>query len=101
MLRPWPAQSPDLSVIENVWEILKEKIFHRKLRTLDEFWEVAVEEWNNISREQISFLYDSIPRRLNTVLMSRGGHTHRGENEFENFYDSDPESESSLEGGNG
>jgi len=75
VLRPWPAQSPDLSVIENVWEILKEKIFHRKPRTLDDLWEVAVEEWNSITREQIRSLYDSIPRRLNAVLVSRGGHT--------------------------
>jgi len=75
VLRPWPAQSPDLSVIESVWEILKEKIFHRKPRTLDDLWEVAVEEWNSITREQIRSLYDSIPRRLNAVLVSRGGHT--------------------------
>ena len=31
----WPPNSPDLSPIENVWAILKEKLSKRKIRNLD------------------------------------------------------------------
>ena len=75
VLSSWPAQSPDLSVIENMWQILKEKIFHRNPRTHEDLWGVAAEEWNNIPRERIRSLHDSIPRWLNACVAAKGGHT--------------------------
>ena len=75
MLQPRPAQSPDLSVIENLWQVLKEKVSLRKPTNLENLWKVAVEEWNQIPREQIRSLYHSIPRRLNAVLAAKGSHT--------------------------
>ena len=75
VLQPWPAQSPDLSIIENLWQLLKERVTLRKPNNLEQLWKVAQEEWNRIPGEQIRSLYRSIPRRLNAVLAAKGGHT--------------------------
>ena len=75
LLKSWPAQSPDLSVIENIWHILKEKIFHRNPQTLDDLWSAIVDEWNSIPRERIRPLDSSIPRRLSVCVAAKGGHT--------------------------
>ena len=75
VLGSWPAQSPDLNVSENVWHILKEKVFHRSPHSLDDLWSVIVEEWNSIPRETIRSLYNSIPRRLSACVAAKGGHT--------------------------
>ena len=50
--------------IENMWAILKEKIFLRKPTNVEDLRKVAAEEWNSISRRQIQSLQHSIPRRL-------------------------------------
>lgn len=43
LLHNYPPQSPDLSIIENVWKILKDRINARNPKHLDELWEVAKE----------------------------------------------------------
>ena len=75
VLRSWPSQSPDLSVIENIWEHLKSKILLHNPRSHEDIWKVAVEEWNAIPRERIRSLYASIPRRLAACVRAKGGHT--------------------------
>ena len=41
----WSPNSPDLSPIENVWAILKEKLSKRKIRNLDELRENILDIW--------------------------------------------------------
>ena len=44
----WPANSPDLSPIENIWSILKEKLHERKHQTLDDLKKHLIFLWNRI-----------------------------------------------------
>lgn len=39
--QPWPPQSPDLSIIENIWDLLKEMIKNHKATSEDELWKVC------------------------------------------------------------
>ena len=75
MLSDWPAQSPDLNLIENLWEILKENVRKRNPNTLNELWSVAEEGWNAIPTEVITKLYASSKKRFNEVISAKGRYT--------------------------
>ena len=56
---PWPANSPDLNPIEHVWELAG----------------ALVEEWGNISQQELANLGQFVRRRCTAVLNAAGGHT--------------------------
>ena len=49
----WPAQSPDLNLIEHLWHHLKSQFqqYNTPPKGVHELWERVVEEWNRISLE--------------------------------------------------
>ena len=53
VLPNWPSQSPDLNLIENIWQTLKAKVALRKSTTLNKLWEVTQQEWDKIPSEFI------------------------------------------------
>ena len=73
----WPSCSPDFNIIENVWYYLKARV-HRvtdKPRTIDDLKALIKQEWQNITLSYIRNLYDSVQRRLDEVIRSKGGYT--------------------------
>lgn len=73
-LLPWPAKSPDLNIIENLWFILKQKIKRNivHIRTLSDLEYVIIKCWREISLVYVRNLYKSIPRRLRSVQINKG-----------------------------
>jgi len=74
LLSDWPAQSPDLNILENLWSVLKDRVRKRLPKTADELWAVTEEEWNGISKDEVKKLYASIPTRLKCVIRHKGQH---------------------------
>lgn len=72
ILNDWPAQSPDLNIIENMWFFLQERLKKRVLNNLDELWEAAKEEWEAIPNDKVLDLYHSLPRRVEVIIRNRG-----------------------------
>ena len=75
VLSDWPAQSPDLNIIENLWSILKYKVKQRKLYKKEEIWNIICDEFYAIDDDTIIRLYESIPSRLRNVREAKGFNT--------------------------
>ena len=71
---PWPAQSPDLNPIENLWDELERKVRkHKPLpKNKDDLWRILQEEWLNLDENIYKNLVDSMPRRIAAVIENKG-----------------------------
>ncbi len=70
----WPAQSPDMNPIENCWSYLKNQIYSYETPAngLKELFSRVEIEWEKISKEYLSNLYESMPRRMAQVIKAKG-----------------------------
>lgn len=70
----WPAQSPDLNLIEHMWAEVKRRLnkFDTPSKGVFELWERVQKIWNEISPDVCMNLYESMPRRMEAVLKAKG-----------------------------
>uniref|UniRef100_A0A9J7YWM9 Tc1-like transposase DDE domain-containing protein n=1 Tax=Cyprinus carpio carpio TaxID=630221 RepID=A0A9J7YWM9_CYPCA len=68
----WPANSPDLNPIENLWDIVKRKLRDARPNTLDELKAAIEASWASITPQQCHRLIASMPRRIEAVTSAKG-----------------------------
>jgi hypothetical protein len=73
----WPANSPDLNPIENLWADVATRIrAHGSPRTREELREWVFFEWQATPVEKVRALFRSLPRRIEKVIERSGGSDH-------------------------
>lgn len=74
---PWPSSSPDMNIIEHVWDELDRRVRRRNPlpRNLNELWAALQEEWYGLGKDFIAKLYHSLPDRVQALKEAQGGHT--------------------------
>jgi len=70
----WPAQSPDLNLIEHLWAIVKRRLarYDTPPKGTAELWDRFCVGWDEISEEECMKLVESMPRRIAAVLEAKG-----------------------------
>ncbi len=71
----WPANSPDLNPIENLWGIVKRKMRDTRPNNADDLKATVKETWASISPQQCHKLITSMPRRIEAVIKAKGAPT--------------------------
>lgn len=68
----WPANSPDLNCIENLWSWLDGQLAKRKIASLDELKGAITDILNNVPQNVTQKLVDSMPTRIKACLEAQG-----------------------------
>ncbi len=71
----WPANSPDLNPIENLWGIVKRKMRYARPNNAEELKAAIRATWALITPEQCHRLIDTMPRRIAAVIQAKGAPT--------------------------
>ncbi|GFW94025.1 transposable element Tcb1 transposase [Trichonephila clavipes] len=76
-LLPWPARSPDLSPIKNMWSMVAQRLTHitPPAATPDELWQRVESASSAVLQEHIQSLFESMPRRVAAVISNNGGYS--------------------------
>ena len=70
----WPAQSPELNPIENVWGLMKSRLRKRDVRPRNptHLFGILSEIWNSLPDSYFRNLVASMPKRIKLVKDNRG-----------------------------
>lgn len=68
----WPAQSPDLNPIENLWEIVDRQIRLHNYTRKEDLSNAVLSEWQKVSKDTVDKLIGSMHGRCVAVIKNKG-----------------------------
>jgi hypothetical protein len=68
----WPPNSPDLSPIENIWQVMKDRLEKRGPFSRAVWKDEIVKEWSSINDDLRSVLINSLKRRFELCIEADG-----------------------------
>ena len=71
----WPRQSPELNIIESLWNYLDQRKAEKQPKLKEYLWQVLQDAWNNTPMDYIYKLQLSILKRINAVQAVKGRHS--------------------------
>lgn len=71
----WPAQSPDMNPIEQLWPIVTRMLEGQTFSSKPALWAALQTAFAAIPPNDVKNLYNSMARRMAAVLVANGGHT--------------------------
>ncbi|GFW15157.1 transposable element Tcb1 transposase [Trichonephila clavipes] len=76
-LLPWPARSPDLSPIENMWSMVVQRLTQitPPAATPDQLWQRVEAPWSAVPQKHIQSFFESMPRHVIAVISNNGGYS--------------------------
>ncbi|KAG3077070.1 hypothetical protein PI124_g20162 [Phytophthora idaei] len=74
----WPARSPDLNPIENLWSIVSRRVYanDKQYSSVAELTAALYEAWDSIGDALLVSLVESMPRCCKEVIKEHGNKTH-------------------------
>jgi len=77
LLENWPARSPELNPIENLWAYIQRKVSDRGPENQEDLREMVQEEWDAIPQALIDEYVLSFQQRLSECRQRKGQHLRR------------------------
>jgi len=71
----FPAWSPDLNPMENLWHVMAVAVEQHHCDTMEELQDVVAAEWDKVDRDYMRTLVHSMPKRCQAVIDAKGWHT--------------------------
>lgn len=68
----WPANSPDLNPIENVWSMVVSELNKRSIQSRHQMEQALKRIWSKLPQDKIDNAINSIPKRLRAVIRTKG-----------------------------
>ena len=69
----WPAYSPVLNNIENLWAIVKRRLQKKERITWEKLEETVIRIWEIIDEKTLKKPYNSMKIRVNSFSKAKGG----------------------------
>ncbi|KAG0805370.1 hypothetical protein G6F18_014137 [Rhizopus arrhizus] len=71
----WPAQSPDLNPIENMWSLLKRRLndYETAPKGMNELYERVTKVWYDLMKpEECQKVIETMPKRIKQSIKNKG-----------------------------